>query len=51
MLCGYTFFKLTNTAKAQSYSPLDFTYNYKNFEVQVGTDVKNGRYYSYHYEF
>jgi hypothetical protein len=34
---------------AENYSPSDF--HLKTFEIQAGIDKKNGRYYTYHYEF
>ena len=37
--------------KAQDHSPLDFLSDYDKFEVIVGIDTANGRYYTYHYEF
>jgi len=36
---------------ADAYSPLDFSQSYEKFEVHVGLDQENGRYFSYHYEF
>ncbi|MEA3398186.1 MAG: hypothetical protein U9R06_00380 [Patescibacteria group bacterium] len=37
--------------QAEEYTPLDFSENYDKFEIVVGTDINNGRYLSYHYEF
>ncbi len=42
---------VSEQAKAEDYSPLDFLSGFDKFEVRVGTDNINGRYYSYHYEF
>jgi hypothetical protein len=38
-------------AMADSLSPLDYANGYKKFEISVGFDQENGRYYTYHYEF
>lgn len=50
---GLTFLSGVFVAKtlADAYSPLDFSHNYEKFEVKVGFDHNNGRYYTYHYEF
>lgn len=47
ILIGSLFF--ATRTYAENYSPDDF--HLKTFEIQVGIDKKNGRYYTYHYEF
>ena len=42
---------VSKQALAENYSPLDFISGYEKFEIKVGTDKVNGRYYTYHYEF
>lgn len=47
---GLTGFLISQT-QAEEYTPLDFSSGYEKFEIVFGTDINNGRYLSYHYEF
>ncbi|MCK4554201.1 hypothetical protein KAU19_04530 [Candidatus Parcubacteria bacterium] len=51
LLAGIGINQLTTKANAEDYSPLDFIAGYNKFEVRVGIDKIQGRYYTYHYEF
>jgi hypothetical protein len=42
---------LAQKTQAEELSPLDFYSDYDNFEATVGSDVTQGRYLTYHYEF
>jgi hypothetical protein len=42
---------VSKQALAEVFSPLDFLSEYDKFEIKIGTDRLNGRYYTYHYEF
>jgi len=36
---------------ASEFSPSDFILQNEKFEIKIGVDKENGRYYTYHYEF